>query len=187
MVVRCSHCQGMMRLDEKSLPATPRVKIRCPHCQGVGYIEHPPEKKPPKEAPPVLQPDEQAQGSHPQPKEHIVISPEAKYDVSMPHDAFKDFRFPAEQDLAEQVADARSRKPVSKRLKILLWVIASVGVVALFALIVNIVLPGPSGSTGAMPEVQQEEQKASPKTGRGNPSMPSGQDSRPQRPAPARR
>jgi len=82
-----------------------------------------------------------------------------EYDVSMPHDAFNEFRFPSEQD-----RQGSSRK-TAIGLKTIILAVASLVVIIFFALLVNIILPGPSGIKGVSKEVQSQEEQTLTKTG----------------------
>lgn len=166
MLIRCAHCQGMMRLDEKNIPDKPKVKVRCPHCSGIGYIENTSAPNPVPSSfdeQPVSQPDQ----SKFELREPLTDKPEMEYDVSMPHDAFKDFRFPAEQDRQNN-----SRKTAIGSRTIVLAV-ASLVVIILFALLVNIILPGPAGFKGVSGAVQSQEDQTLTKGG-GDTAPPKG-------------
>ena len=175
MIIRCAHCQGTMRLDEKSLPDRPKVKVRCPHCSGLGYIE----PKFPSLAPAEKPLAEQRATKSFQPEFQLpqqgADDPGMEYDISIPEDAFDEFRFPAEQN-----GNGRFRNGIRNRatigLKTVILMIASLVTVAFFALLVNIILPGPGGGKGAIPAVQPEEEQTSAKYGR---DVSPGTDSRP--------
>lgn len=158
MVIRCAHCQGTMRLDEKNIPDKPKVKVRCPHCRGIGYIENTLAPNPPPsllDEQPVSQPDQ----SKFELREPLTDKSEMEYDVSLPHDAFKDFRFPAEQDRQNN-----SRK-TAIGLKTIVLAVASLVVIIFFALLVNIILPGPAGIKGVSGAVQSQEEQTLMKSG----------------------
>jgi predicted Zn finger-like uncharacterized protein len=147
MVIRCTHCKGIMRLDETKIPGGGGVTIRCPRCQGVDYVQDPSQAKGgdsdkglsvPKEI--VEKPQKSSESTRrPAPKQRVPSSDVSE--VTMPSDAFQGFRFPAEEK-----GDAFPKRRLSRRARLLLWGIASLVVVALFALLVNIVLPGPGGN-----------------------------------------
>jgi len=151
-----------MRLDEKSLPDRPKVKVRCPHCRGIGYIE----PGFPRPTPAAPSPAKRPTPKSSQPKfelpQQAANEPGMEYDLSIPADAFKEFRFPAEQD-----SDGRSRNGIrngaSIGLKTVILVIASLITVVFFALLVNVILPGPGGGKGAIRAVQPEEEQTSTK------------------------
>jgi len=151
MVIRCAHCQGTMRLDEKNLPDKPKVRVRCPHCRGIGYIENTSAQNPPLslfDEQPVSQPHQ----SKFELREPLTDKLEMEYDVSLPHDAFNEFRFPAEQDRQ------RNSRKTTIGLKTIVLAVASLVVIIFFALLVNIILPGPSGIKGVSKEVQSQEE-----------------------------
>ena len=170
MIIRCAHCQGTMRVDEKgSLPDRPKVKVRCPHCRGIGYIEH----KFPSPTQAVSSPAEGPTTKSNQTKfqlpQQVTDETELEYDISIPADAFKDFRFPAEQD-----SNGRSRNGTGNGatigLKTVILVVASLITIVFFALLVNVILPGPSGvkgcltgcSTGGGPDVRGKQPRYLP-------------------------
>jgi predicted Zn finger-like uncharacterized protein len=158
MVIRCAHCQGTMRLDEKNIPDKPKVKVRCPHCSGIGYIENTSAPNPlPSlfDEQPVSQPDQ----SKFELREPLTDKLEMEYDVSLPHDAFKDFRFPAEQDRQN------NHRKTAIGLNTIILAVASLVVIIFFALLVNIILPGPSGIQGVSRGGQSEEEGTLTKTG----------------------
>ncbi len=163
MVIRCAHCQGTMRLDAKNIPDKPKVKVRCPHCHGIGYIENTSAPNPPPsllDEQPVSQPDQ----SKFELRELLSDKPEMEYDVSLPHDAFKDFRFPAEQDRQNNSPKTAMGWPAIGS-KTIILAVASLVVIILFALLVNIILPGPSGFKGVSGAVQSQEEQTLMKSG----------------------
>ena len=175
MIIRCAHCQGTMRLDEKSLPDRPKVKVRCPHCSGLGYIE----PKFPRPAPAEKPSAEQLATKSFQPELQLPQQGAGdrgmEYDLSIPEDAFEEFRFPAEQNGNGRFRNGIRNGPTI-RSKTVILVIASLITVAFFALLVNIILPGPGGVKGAMPSVQPDEEQTSVKNSR---DVLPGVDSRP--------
>jgi hypothetical protein len=58
----------------------------------------------------------------------------------LPEDAFSDFRFPSEGDPRKTVSPARPR---SSKTRVAVWLGASVGIILFFAMLVNLILPGP--------------------------------------------
>ena len=145
MVTRCPHCKGMMRVDESLIPSGGGVRIRCPHCKGIDYVADPasaetrkvPANRSKIETVPSGTRTNRPMGGTP----HAPIGSQSVSEATIPDDAFQGFRFPAEKG-----ASAFPARRLSKRMRILLWVIASLVIVAIFALLVNIVLPGPGGS-----------------------------------------
>ena len=128
MVVRCSQCNGLLRVDEDNLPVDRRAKIRCPHCKGIGLMPERTDGNPssaePNSAPdadyPVLVPAKEP----PRPRDWK--------EAAMPQDAFKSFRYPEERS-----GRTPGKKPPAKRWSLILWVVVSVAVVAFFAVLVN--------------------------------------------------
>ncbi len=152
MIVRCALCKGQMKLDEASLPDRPRIKVRCPHCQGIGYVERPALYDTTLENDTAVQAASDSFGTTAEFRRKELGFETDSHEPSVPTDAFKEFHFPSEKRDEPQVHESRSRGR-----KILLWAVISLAVVAFFALIVNIVLPGPSGGQGMLRAVQPHE------------------------------
>jgi predicted Zn finger-like uncharacterized protein len=151
-IIRCANCKGLLKVDVQSLPEKGSVKVRCPHCRIIGSVAVGTGL-----SGPVLE-DAQSKGSD-SGEYPLLVTFQEKAGLSshwdeatLPHDAFKRFRFPAE-GAQEQAAP---QKTVAKRSSILWWALASVAVVALFALLVNIILPGPLGSKAVRALPKQE-------------------------------
>lgn len=135
MIVNCSHCGGKMRVDESRIPQGQKAKIKCPHCEGIGFIQD-------------QIPVEQIRASVPAARTDIRSIQErtssalqtTSADVSehtLPSDAFESFRFPSERE-----APAVERLSGGAGFSVLVWVLVSLGVVGVFALLVNIILHG---------------------------------------------
>ncbi|MGC8603582.1 MAG: MJ0042-type zinc finger domain-containing protein [Desulfomonilaceae bacterium] len=143
MVVKCSNCETLLRIDEDRLPKDKQINIRCPKCGAegmVGAFQNRLESK--------TGPSEQSR----RPESQILDNPESQKadqtaikptksekagELTIPEDAFKSFRFPAE-------ISSSSRKKLFKkgRASLIAFVIASIIVVVIFAALVNIILPG---------------------------------------------
>lgn len=143
MVIKCTHCKGLMRIDEQRIPADGGVKVRCPHCTEIGYVPaaglgagretHSLSAGQPVSSPVPRTPPEATRSAATEQME--------KGDPTLPDDAFQDFRFPAEREAPEV-----RRTPVPRKKKLLVWAVVSLAIVAFFALLVNLVLPGPGGT-----------------------------------------
>ncbi|MBM3298411.1 MAG: hypothetical protein FJY85_00480 [Deltaproteobacteria bacterium] len=146
-----------MRLDEGRIPRGGGVKVRCPRCQGIGFVKSPvtsawsEDRGAPGAAPETDWRFPAAGSANRGPS--AMRSPAVRPDEpSIPDDAFENFRFPAEADDREP-----ERKQVGRGTKVLLWAAVSLAVVALFALLVNLVLPGPAGRKPFMGAMQEEQ------------------------------
>jgi hypothetical protein len=155
MVVTCARCNGKMRVDENLIPKGEEVKIRCPHCREIDVFRHgapspvpapATETQPPKPE----EPKPQATTLNQKVKTNAGSSRPAEFTI--PDDAFRGFRFPSEQG-----ARSTDKQPMNKKLKLAIWLIVSLAVVAFFALLVNIVLPGPQGGAPFYKPAPQEE------------------------------
>lgn len=145
MVIKCTHCKGLMKVDETRIPKGGGVKVRCPRCKEIGYVPDPSLAAKSPQGPMT-----DAAGESPPHVSHMGAAATrlpfastrsaSRGEPLFPEDAFENFRFPA-----ENAGNALKRRPMSTRKKIIIMVAVSLAVVAVFALLVNIVLPGPSG------------------------------------------
>jgi len=135
----------MMRLDETRIPEGGGLKIRCPRCKEMDYVEDPSLSKTRGQAQaPTATGRIDIRSStdrEPAPRTGPVKghAPEES-EPSIPDDAFHGFRFPAERE--KNSSAVSTKRPW---MRILIWGIVSLAVVAFFALLVNIVLSGPAG------------------------------------------
>jgi predicted Zn finger-like uncharacterized protein len=143
MIVNCTRCKEKMRVDESRIPPGEKVKIRCPMCGEVqpykGQSEHlsaavePSIRTDSSVSPRLSSPDKVEENTS-------IKTPE---EFTIPADAFQDFRFPAERGAAGMT---RKQTPKSRKgFQAFAFVLISLGVIAVFALIVNMILPGPAG------------------------------------------
>jgi predicted Zn finger-like uncharacterized protein len=163
MIITCPHCEGKMRVDEGRLTSGERTKIRCPHCKQITSVGD--------------QTKQAGRSGSPGPsfdaaedRKKASRSKAMDHEPSFPKDAFQDFRSTAEKGLS-----AASKKPKRSGLKIMIWTVVSLAIVAFFALLVNLILPGPTGQRffGGSGMTKQ----AIPKAPSGNefgPSLPPG-------------
>ena len=134
MIIECSHCAGKMRIDESRIPKGQRVNIRCPHCKEVWAFQDQPavdQTPAPKDLADASNVREESQ---PRPR----TTGNGVSEHTIPSDAFQSFRFPSERE-----APSAERQPARRSLGIVAWILVSLGVVGLFALLVNIILSGP--------------------------------------------
>jgi len=122
IVVRCSHCNGLMKIDQDAIPVTGSVTVRCPHCKEAGWVRDP-------SAASGLQ----TRASGPS----AALSSHGPAALDEP-DYANDYRFPAEQE-----AEASQRSGMALRARILVWLLLSLGVIVVIAFLVNLILPGP--------------------------------------------
>lgn len=145
MILKCTYCNGKMRVDEKSIPDGKWVKVKCPHCSGIGLAgrQRPGDGAIPGHdvpAPPPATTETAIFRSEPpvadgQPERRTPVG-----EPSLPRDAFRDFSFPAETKAAPV---EESPRKTGKTLWIVAWIGASLAIIIFFALVVNLVLPGP--------------------------------------------
>jgi len=134
-----------MRVDLGTVPSGKRVRVRCPHCNGIGLVEH--ESFAGEDPAPGATRSTRVAGKSPGTRQAPAAGPADSteedtagvWEPSVPSDAFRDFRFPAEAQLqpSEGIASRfRSRA--------ILWIGVSLGIVLFFAALVNILLRGPA-------------------------------------------
>jgi len=155
MVVRCSQCNGLMRVDERGLPNDPRVKVRCPHCREIGLLAEMIASEASFQSGSLETPTDQesrsparGHGRSDSPRSEMEAGDSSEPNI--PSDAFRDFRFPAERQTVNP-----TKSSGKSRVRLMVFALISLAVVAVFALLVNLVLPGPSGRAfykGAIPE-----------------------------------
>ncbi len=134
MIVQCPHCDEFLRL-EKTEPLQPRsLEVKCPKCCGEGFFLH--RTKTLRENSEDCALGTRLESSNR--KEPKSIDSESS-DLTIPEDAFNSFRFPAD---AKSVKN--HRKGMDRKRRLTIFAGASVLVVAIFAAVVNLVLPGPS-------------------------------------------
>lgn len=144
MVVKCFNCESLLRVKEDRVPENGGVSIRCPKCGSEGSIQKSGNASNPSVSFPnsVVPSASKAFGNNPEPTNEVQRLPKGSTKVkagelTLPEDAFRDFRFPAEID--QMVNRAPSW---SFRAKLITFIAASVFVVIFFAALVNIILPG---------------------------------------------
>ncbi len=147
MILKCSHCGGMMKVDEAKVPPNRKFKVRCPHCQNVDVVSGESPGRQGSSVGPLATPTAQQQPLAPPP---APAPPESQRDIHFPADG---------QD------ERPERKVMSRKTRLICWAVGSLFWVALFALLVNLILPGPYGGapvTGLPPQVNEV---SSPATG----------------------
>ena len=145
MVTKCMHCKGLMKVDEARIPKGGGVKVRCPRCKEIVYVPDPSRAAKSPQGPMTgaageSTPHVSHRGPAPTRPPFESTRSASRGEPLFPEDAFQNFRFPA-----ENAGNTPKRRPMSTRRKIIFMVLASLAVVTFFALLVNIVLPGPSG------------------------------------------
>lgn len=146
MIITCPQCSRKMRVDESRLPVGQRAKVRCPHCNEISSLEGagatgtggPPVTGPSTEVPPASVSAPRTDTVETQ-KSELAGGAEHQ-DLCFPRDAFQNFRFPAETD-----PPTNPKKPRSSMMRLVMWIAISLAIIGLFALLVNLLLPGPSG------------------------------------------
>ncbi len=132
-----------MRVDDSCLPEGKAVRVRCPHCQGIGTVG-PLATDPGKSAPAPATASEPSTALPDQPKAPTVEAPQPEHRQEL-FDPLNDISFPADSGPTLDPA----AQPRRKWLRMAIWAVVSLAVVGFFALLVNIVLPGPRHSTRA--------------------------------------
>jgi len=132
-----------MRVDESRISAGGRVKVRCPHCSGIGFAAAPsPLARAPRVPVPLAAPPGGQGPAHtPEAPPPAPDRPGGNLFADACEASADGFRFPAERKAVRSAAPAF----LSPR-RMLVWVGISLAVVAAFALLVNVTLPGPGGA-----------------------------------------
>ena len=135
MIIKCSHCAGKMRVDESRIPKGQRFKIRCPHCKGIGVIQD----QPTVDQAPVPEVLSAASGVRRKGLTlHHGLPAMGFRNTVCRRTRFTAFAFPRKEK------PLWFRPPPARRgLGIVTWILVSLGIVAFFALLVNIILSGP--------------------------------------------
>jgi hypothetical protein len=121
-------------VDESRLPPGERAKVRCPHCKEISSIGDL-TKQPGRPASPGVTAEVAGE------KKNVSRGKAMDHEPTFPKDAFENFRFPAETEAKEF-----PKKPRRSLLKAIIWIGVSLAIIGFFALLVNLVLPGPYGS-----------------------------------------
>jgi predicted Zn finger-like uncharacterized protein len=145
MITKCVTCDGMMRVDEDRIPPGGSVRVRCPHCKGIVTVPSPLAAAAPDDdfdARPLDHSGVYAVGtmSAPAPSGSGEHAAGASHDFTFPDDAFQRMR--GKGDRNQEPPPVPS--PASWKKRLIIWAAASFAVVAMFALLVNIILPGPT-------------------------------------------
>ena len=144
MVVRCFSCNTLLKVDEKKIGSGPETRIRCPKCEAEGLLDP---NSAQQESETVSSPlkgqnSETDSGDSPKNRErHAADSsnplPGNENEITIPEDAFRDFRFPAEDEPSSYQKPNQRFGP-----RLIAFVIASILTVVIFAALVNVILPG---------------------------------------------
>lgn len=130
MIVECPHCNGLLQTDETLFLQGQTLHARCPRCSGEGFYIGANRETIPKSSSLKDRFDRETDF-------HKTGVSQAS-DFTIPDDAFKNFRFPAETETL------RTRGAGMKRNGRALAIAGlSIFVIALFAALVNLILPGP--------------------------------------------
>lgn len=145
MIFECSHCQGLVRIEENKVSLSKKVKIRCPHCSGTGFVQI--NSSPPRMTEAYglnqatgLQGNSEGQSVKEEISKTVTVGASDNLDPPFPQDAFQAFRFPLEQGIQKT-----KKRHLGSGVRLLLLGALSLGVIAFFAALVNFVLPGPVG------------------------------------------
>jgi len=141
-----------MKIDEGRLPEGRSVRVRCPHCNEIGPAQEPVS---------LAEPVGRELDTSSLPRDRTLAAPKAarpgRQGPSLSSGRGGDFHLPA-----NQASPALEKKMPSRGVKIVLWVIGSLLVVGFFALLVNIILPGPYGGGPGGDLPSQDDASARP-------------------------
>lgn len=144
MVVKCFGCNTLLKVDEKKIVDGPETKVRCPKCDAEGLLDTSSVQQESDLGSTSLkgQNSETGSGDRLENQERHAAASSKPFsanenEMTIPEDAFRDFRFPAED---EPRSDQKPNRRIGPRL--IAFVIASILTVAVFAALVNVILPG---------------------------------------------
>jgi predicted Zn finger-like uncharacterized protein len=144
MIIKCPHCDGKMRVDETKIPPGERVRVLCPHCSEISPVGV---ATAPDSAAAVAAPTGGSRQTADLAKPPETEAPKTgqrsaapEQELCFPRDAFQNFRFPAEKE-----SPTASKKKASSMARLVVWIVVSLAIIGLFALLVNLILPGPHG------------------------------------------
>lgn len=145
MIVECSQCRGLSRVDDAGLSPSAVTTIRCPHCHAEGALQFAPALNHgvqelgktgligPSESPPLLRDEKNTE-------KRSMEGLARENDPTLPEDTFQNFHTHSGKKIR-----APRTQGSAFNLKLLLWAGLSLGIVLVFALLVNLILPGPAG------------------------------------------
>ena len=148
MILSCSHCGGMMKVDEAKIPSNRRFKVRCPHCENIDVVTYQSSGHPESQA----ARHEKSATEQPTPAERKPRT----YHNTEPSTVTRssgDIRFPADTGDEEK----RARIFIGRKTRIILWAVGSLLWIGFCALVVNLVLPGPYGGSPVTGLPSQED------------------------------
>lgn len=142
MVVKCFNCQTLLKADVDRVPEGGQANVRCPKCGSKGIILAPQSPNDPKTD--LFQQTETLENKTVETETDLMKDqhpsktkvPAKASELTLPEDAFRDFRFPAEIEPSVKKGIIMSHKA-----NLITFLIVSILVVALFAALVNIILP----------------------------------------------
>lgn len=159
MIVKCSKCQGKMRVDQSRIPVGEKFKIRCPTCGEIQPFTGQPADSVSSDQQEVMLKDVAIPRKPATPDQSEKAEPQRSPDeFTIPSDAFQSFRFPGERTAGSASRNKSSGNPGPRKgIRVLIFALVSLAIIAAFALIVNVVLPGSGGQKPAVGLPQWEE------------------------------
>jgi len=143
MVVKCFNCESLLKVNRDKDVEGEQVSVRCPKCGSEGLIGEPQSPKDPNAAlfletgvsetkVTVTETNLEKDQSSTKTTKQVKAG-----ELTLPEDAFRDFRFPAEIE-----STGKNSSSWNHRTKLITLLIASILVVFFFASLVNVILPG---------------------------------------------
>ncbi len=143
MVVKCFNCESLLRVNRDKVTEGEQVSVRCPKCGIEGLIGEPRNQKGPNDdffletgssETKVIETETNLIKDQSSTKTTKQVK---AGELTLPEDAFKDFRFPAEIE-----STGKNTSSWNYRTRLITLLIASILVVFFFASLVNFILPG---------------------------------------------
>jgi len=135
MVIQCRSCRGLLRCDPSVANHDRTRRIRCPHCGGEGFVL-------------ISGTTVVKEGLEPEWLEAIALNECEDKRLSSHEDDAQEQGILHEPFVEPDLMSDAQMSPPSKStagINWLKWILASFTVIVFFALLVNLILPGPTG------------------------------------------
>lgn len=145
MILQCSRCNQLTRIDEAASPPSTVLRLRCPHCGSAGFVKDAISLQgDSREAAPAAHPGEILRDQKPVKGQVSLVEsgwsrPGGHSEPALPEDAFKNFDPALREQRHGLLKGLRNTS-----LRSVIWGVISVVVILFFSLLVNLLLPGPS-------------------------------------------
>lgn len=141
MLIQCRFCKGLIRCDPVIVNQASATNVQCPHCGRVGYIQ----------ARKSYETENRKEQFTRGPVQEHEIFPEQldEKDTVRERSEAWEGEIPNESSQELHIMNVTQisshQKTTASGTKWLRWILASAAVIVFFALLVNLILPGPTG------------------------------------------